>query len=518
MESFLRQYGSKIKGVLSGFDRLRFSGTMRILANTKGLYRFLSHQSVLLKNFKEWAKGRTDTVLSSTEELAQRAGRPLVYLPSSRERKEDLASKIARTDGIQEGLVCVLKCVEPCYSMTVGPNRQRRRLEIRRQLVKCAHLYFYLIDRRFGPLHLRLQTWLPFTVHVCLNGREWLARSLQQRGIAYEQRDNCFVDLADPLRAQKLADQQLRTDWKGLLNRLLWRVHPAHHELFGAQEMSYYWSALETEWATDVLFRSPQTLAALFPTFQRYAMTALGSQDVLRFLGRCPQVRRYKTSEITTSLKAREEGTRVRHCVNANSVKMYDKQGSVLRVETTINRPGEMKVFRHKEGQPRAPRSWQRLRKGVADLHRRAEISQKSNARYLEALAATEHSESLGDTLRPLCRPTQWQGRRVRALQPMEPGDMALLKAVNQGEFLLHGFRNRDLRQALYGADALAAAEVKRQAAKITRQLRLLRAHHLIQKIPKTHRYQVTPRGRTAITAILAAQNASTKQLAKLAA
>jgi hypothetical protein len=199
------------------------------------------------------------------------------------------------------------------------------------------------------------------------------------------------VDLADAAQAQKLADQQLRTDWKGLLNRLVWQVHPAHHELFGEQEFSYYWSALETEWATDVLFRSPQTLAALFPTFQRYAMTQFGSQDVLRLLGRCPQVRRYKTSEITTSLKTREEGTRVRHSLNANSVKMYDKQGSVLRVETAINRPGEMKVFRHKEGQPRAPRSWQRLRKGVADLHRRAEIRQKSNARYLEAPVTWRH-------------------------------------------------------------------------------------------------------------------------------
>jgi len=518
MESFLKQYASQIKGVLSGFDRLRFSGTIRILANTRGLYRLLSYQSVLLKNFKGWAKGLTDTVLRSTEELAERADRRLVYLPSSRERKEQVASDIAKADGIEEGLICVLKCVEPCYSMTVGPNRERKRLEIRRQFVKCAHLYFYLIDPRLGPLHLRLQTWLPFNIHVCLNGREWLARSLRQRGIAYEQRDNCFVNLGDSVRAQKLADQQLRTDWKGLLNRLVRQVHPAHQQLFGSHELGYYWSALETEWATDVLFRSPETLAAVFPTFQRYAMTEFGSEDVLRFLGRCPQVRRFKTSEITTSLKTREEGTRIRHALNANSVKMYDKQGSVLRVETTINRPGDMKVFRHKEGEPRGPKTWQRLRKGVADLHRRAEISRSSNARYLEALAAAECSESLGDTIRDLCRPTMWQGRRVRALQPLESHDMELLKAVNHGEFILNGFRNRDLRALLFSDKTVSDAEAKRQAAKVTRQLRLLRAHRLIKKIPKTHRYQVTKRGRTAITAILAAQNASTQQLTQIAA
>ena len=117
---------------------------------------------------------------------------------------------------------------------------------------------------------------------------------------------------------------------------------------------------------------------------------------------------------------------------------MYDKQGSVLRVETTINRPGDMKVFRHKEGEPRGPKTWQRLRKGVADLHRRAEISESSNARYLEALAATEYSESLGDTIRDLCRPTMWQGRRVRALQPLESHDMELLNCAGwavEGDF-----------------------------------------------------------------------------------
>ena len=177
-----------------------------------------------------------------------------------------------------------------------------------------------------------------------------------------------------------------------------------------------------------------------------------------------------------------------------------------------------MKVFRHKEGEPRGPKTWQRLRKGVADLYRRAEISQGSNARYLEALAATECSESFGDTTRDLCRPATWQGRRVRALQPLESHDMALLKAVNHGEFILNGFRNRDLRTLLFGETTVSDGEVKRQAAKVTRQLRLLRAHRLIKKVPKTHRYQVAKRGRTAIAAILAAQNASTQQLMQIAA
>jgi len=480
--------------------------------------KFLSYQNVLLKHFKQWAKGLTATVVQSAEELAEKEERPLIYLPSSRDRKEDIAQQIAEEDNIHEGLVCVLKCVEPCYSMTVGPNRIMKRLEIRRQLIKCSHLYFYLIDPRLGPLHLRLQTWLPFRVHVCLNGREWLARSLARAKIDYEQRDNCFADLADPIRAQKLANKQLGTDWRGLLNRLLRQVHPAHQRLFADYPLSYYWTAQETEWATDVMFRSSEALAELFPTFQRYATSALNSPDVLRFLGRCPHVRLYRKGEIISSLATREEGTRVKHAVNANSVKMYDKQGSVLRIETTINQPRDMKVYRHKEGEPRGPKTWLRLRKGVADLHRRAEISQASNTRYLEALATAEHDDSLAHAVRDLCRPTQWKGRRVRALKPLDPQDTDLLKAVNRGEFIVNGFRNRDLRCILFDDGSACERELKRQSSKVTRQLRLLRAHGIIKKLPKTHRYQVTRRGRTKITAILAAQDASTQQLTQLAA
>jgi hypothetical protein len=163
-------------------------------------------------------------------------------------------------------------------------------------------------------------------------------------------------------------------------------------------------------------------------------------------------------------------------------------------------------------------RTWQRLRKGVADLHRRAEVSQKANERYLESLAAVHHEQPLGEAVRDLCQPTEWQGRRVRALQPLSPDDGRLLAAVNRGEFAINGFRNRDLRPLLFGTHEVASAELKRQGARITRQIRMLRAHRLIQKISKTHRYTLTPKGRLKINALLGAQQASSQQLAQLAA
>lgn len=519
MSTFLSRFGTEIKGVLSGWDRIRFRGTIRWLASLRGLGSYLSCRHILFKDFKTYAMSLTERIQWATEELAERDQRPLIYLRSSGERKETRALEIAQADGVTQGLVAIFKCVEPCYTFTVGPNATTKRLELRCGPAKCSHLYFYVRDQQYGPLSLRLQMWLPFTIHVCLNGREWLAQRLIAQGIGFEQRDNCFVDVAEMATAQQLLNRQLQTKWDQLLDSLVQQWHPAHASLF-PQPMNYYWSAEETEWATDLLFQSPEALARVYPQLIHRAMTSFGSADVLRFLGRRPAVRVHGnfTAEVLTSLKTRPEGTRIKHSLNRNSVKMYDKQGQVLRVETTINDPRDMKSFRAKASDPQGAKSWQRLRKGVSDLHRRAEISERSNQRYLESLAATEIATPLQEVVGKVCAPTRFQGRRVRALQPLSAGDAALLAAVARGEFAINGFRNRDLTPLLYSEATLDPAEIKRRAARTTRLLRLLRAHHLIRKIPKTHRYQLTDSGRLTIYSVIAAQRTNVQQLAQLVA
>jgi hypothetical protein len=518
MHQFIKRHQKDILGVLNGFDRIRFRGTIRWLGSIRGVETFLCDRKVRLTQFTAWAKGLTNQIVEASERIAAAAKRPMMYLRSSSVSKEELALKIAKEDRITEGLVCVFKCVEPCITFQVGPNAQTKRLELRHIRAKCSHYYFYLLHPQYGLVHLRLQTWLPFTIHVCLNGREWLARELRRRKIGFEQRDNCFVWIKDIAAAQSLADRQLRTDWSGLLDGLRRLFHPMHETMFGEQPLEIYWSAEETEWATDVMFRSRGALERIYPALVRHAITAFGCGDVLRFLGRSPKIRLYRASDIIVSLKTRPEGICIKHRLNRNSIKMYDKQWTVLRIETTINDPRDMKVLRPREGHPLETKSWQRLRKGVADLHRRAEVSQAANERYLEALAAVHHDRPLGETIGKLCQPTKWQGRRVRALQPLSPDDCSLLIAVNRGEFAINGFRNRDLRVLLFGTAEAAAGEWKRQAARITRQIRMLRAHRLIRKISKTHRYTLTPKGRLTINAILAAQQASSQQLAQLAA
>jgi len=286
MQAFLSAFGGLVLGVLHGFDRLVFRGHLRQLAYTHGMNGYLYANQVLLKDFTNHAKERTALLLASSLADAQRQGRPIVYLNSSQLSKEDEARRIAERDHIHQGLICVLKCVEPCWTYEVHRNRAAKKLELRGKQGKCSFLYHYLQHPEFGFMHIRLQTWYPFAMQVCLNGREWLAQQLEREGLSYQRRDNKFLALEDFARAQALLDQQLQTPWPNALDTLVQTVHPAHPEILGQAPVPYYWSVYQSEWASDVLFRSRADLERLFPQWVRHAITTYRSTDVLRFLGR----------------------------------------------------------------------------------------------------------------------------------------------------------------------------------------------------------------------------------------
>jgi hypothetical protein len=515
VKTFIQRFGQEILGVLHGFDRMRFRGTRRILANVSGMMSFLWQQQVLLKDFKAFAGTRTAEVRRAAEEGAVQQGRPVEYLHNNVMKKEDWARDLAKRDGIQHGLIGVLKAVESCWSYEVGPNRAKQKLELRGKPSKCLHYYHYFMDREVGLVYVRVQTWFPFNVHIGMNGREWLARRMDQSGLRYQRRDNCFAWIEDWARAQALMDEQLRTDWPGLLQRLLDEANPAL-AFKDLKPAPYYWSMDESEWASDLAFASPSALAQLAPRLFRHAWLHFGSGDVMRYLGRKTTEKGPHgnfTGEVVSDLKRRVEGTRIKHRLNGNWLKMYDKEASVLRVEAVINDTRDMKVYRTKEGDEGGEPTWQRLRKGAADIERRAEISQAANERYVEALARVDDSRTLAELVETVCQPVKWQGQRARALNPLAKADARLLEAVNRGEFAINGFRNRDLRNLLF-AKAKDGAQARQQSARVTRQLRLLRAHGLIHKVPKTHRYQLSPHGVDVINALLAARQASTAKLA----
>lgn len=502
-------------GILHSFDRIRFQGSLRYLYCADIFKEYLSKAKVLCKQFKEFATGLSAEVCQKAEELAQSMGRPFTYFGNSRYSKEEEVQKIVHRDRIKEGLVTVLRCVEPCRTYKMRGNYQTKMLEPHLEYGKCLHLYFYVQHHRFGLLHLRLQTWFPFLIHICLNGHEWLARQMDEQGLRYRKVDNRFTWIGDFEAAQKLADAQLNTDWVQLCEELRRSYHPVHQKISQPLKgMSYYWTAPQTEFASDVLFRKQATLERVMPRLLVHGMLNLGSQQVMRFLGK--QLNGKFAGEVVSDLRRRSEGVRLKHWVNKNSIKLYNCL-NVLRPETTIQDAEDLRIYRGPETRPDGRLNWYPLRRGVADLYRRAKLSRAANERYLTALAAANDKTALAEEAVTVCRAVRRNGQRYRALNPFEPADAQLLELVNRGDWTIKGFRNRDLRPLLYG-EAHTKKDQRRHAAKVTRRLALLHAHGLIAKVSRTHRWIVTKRGRRILTALLAARRATTDQLIALAA
>ena len=511
MEEFIQRHQGRITGVLEGFDRILFRGTLRSISYARGMDKFLGARGVLLKDFQAFAQGCTDRLAKHAQGLAQAAGRPYRYLPSAGVRKERIALEIARQHGITQGLICVLACVEPCASFELRRDRRARKLALVPAQRKCRFFYFYYLDEDFGLMHVRLQSWLPLDVQVCLNGRAYLARQLDRAGIGYDQADNCFLRIDGLERAQALLDELTSLNWASRLAR--W-VRPLVEALLGqggplADVHPYYWTIRQSEYATDVMFRDAAGLAEVYPRLCRHAVEGLHSPDVLRFLGQ----RLARDREVSTDLRRRIEGVRVKHRVGGNSIKMYDKQGSVLRIETTINDPHMFRCLRQAQDDPGSPLAWRKMRKGVADTARRVQVSRDANHRYLETLAVVGDATATHRVLDPISKPVAKAGRSSRGLRPVDPEDATLFAAVLRGEHLLHGFTNAQIQAALLAGPPRDPTQRSRRSSWVGHRLRLLRRHGLIHKIGRQRLYRITPKGHQVMSLALALRRSDAGQL-----
>jgi hypothetical protein len=523
MQQFIAKFEKHIQGVMSGFDRVLFRGSLRRLMHPLGMKWYLSQNNILCKQYEDHVKDISQKVKKAALAPIQQQNLLVKHVYGS-DDKEMIARAFAAERGITAGDVCALTAME------LAPTFQHYKTDMVIRPRPCLTIYHYRIDPEFGWMHARIQTWFPFSIHVCINGREWLAHSMDREGLRYFRQDNCFPWVEDIPRAQKLFQEQLTVNWAERLQPLAQRLNPVHEEIFRNYPTQYYWTALQCEWATDVLFH-PGTLARLGPLLLQHGMLSFSSPDVLQFLGHrinvSGQIPANYAGELTTDFKSRVTGDRVKYRIDGNSLKGYGKAstplGDLFRVETLTQNVEVFKTFRPNEGDPKGDLQWLRMRRGVADLHRRAQVSQKANERYWDALSTVDDSTRFREFTRALEQPCQDQrGRRVRALHLFQADDHQLLQAVNRGEFFINGFRNRDLQLLLYGPvhpkSPLSLQEKRRRSAAVSRKLRILRAHGLIQKVQKAHRYHLTSPGRLAVTAILTMDRTSIALLNKAAA
>lgn len=529
MQEFINKYRDEINGTLSGFDRLVFRGSLRRLNYgcwdqglqslvAHGMEQYLWQTHVLFKDYLDHVKQVSQKVKQASVQPFVEQGLAVEFLRNPAADKDEIARAFAAQRNLSSGLVCALSSVEP------SPSFEHRGTHIVRRTKPCQVLYHYQIHEQVGWMYARIQTWFPFHIQVGLNGREWLARQMDQQGLKYRQQGNCFVWIEDYEEAQRLLHRQLEINWAELLNGFAGQLNPLHERIFQHDPVSYYWTAYQTEWATDVVFRDADFLKRLMPLLVRHGMLSFSSPDVMRYFGKkvnqSGAIPANFNGTLETDLKRRHEGERVKYRMNGNTAKFYDKAysgiGSVLRgAETTINAVQDFRVYRPKEGGPEQDLQWRTMRKGIADLHRRAEVSQKANERLLNALASVDDSRSVEELTTDIQKRATWGGRKVRGLRPWGD-DKTLLIAINHGQFTINGFRNRDLQTTLYETEPDAPAERRRRSSAISRKLRMLRAHGIVHKVPRTHRYQVTNAGRTILLAVLTTARVSVNQLNQL--
>lgn len=495
MEAFNEKHAAKIGGVLSCFDRMLFRGYLPLMSGAS-MAQFLQSEQVKCQNLKHFLLDTAQRLKWHAERMAEEAGRPFEYLNGAGVRMEQRARELAERAGIEEGLVCVFSKLEPCrtFSFKYGKGDAYVQSATR----KCLHLYYYFMERAFGLVHVQVQTWFPLRMQVFVNGHEWLARKLEAAKVPYTQCDNVFVGVADVARAQRFSDRLSALTWPAILNALARRVNPLMGSLLG--RMQYYWVTAQCEYSTDVMFKSAADLKELYPKLISHSALCFGAKEIMGFLGKklAGTFRGEYMSDMTDRSRYRLSGMRIKHRVKVNWIKMYDKAGSVLRVEMVINDPTAFKVRKHVRRRRRRVTQWVEMRKGVANLFRYREVSLAANRRYLEALAVVDDPTP---AIRQLDRITQRrrtpQGQSVRAFNPLAREDRQLFEALSSGEHHIRGFTNHDLREKLIESQVLKAAAqtVQQLAGKVSRLLRRLHLYGLIAKVPHARRWRVTQKG-----------------------
>lgn len=249
----------------------------------------------------------------------------------------------------------------------------------------------------------------------------------------------------------------------------------------------------QAEYATDILFRNPGALKGLYEKLLERATLRFSAEDVMTFLGR--KLNGNFKGEIQGDLKKKRwPGARVKHRMKKNWLKMYDKHGCVLPVETVINRPYEFKVRRSGVRQGNKVVGWFPMAKGVSNLYRYAEVSLSANERYFDALAEVDDPTDARLELHKVAQPKRVDGRNYRGFNPAAAEEVALFKSVLRGEHVIQGFRNADIRHRLFN-ETKDARERRRQSACVSRLFKRLHVHGLIAKIPRSRRWRVSRKG-----------------------
>jgi len=481
------RYDERIAGVLSCYDRVVVTGTLPTVCYAEGMTGFLYAKGILIFKYADFASMLRDRVRERAAALAAEAGVEIEHIGKSHIRKEEVVAKVLEQRGQHQGLVHVISAMESCDCYQPWHDKTTHRTFVRPDSSKCLHYYFYFMDADFGLVYLRVPTWAPFRLQFYCNGHSWLAQRLTKEGIDFTAADNAFLRIADWPRAQEIADGFSPDRLHAVLDRYAARCCP----VLDVFEQSYHWSLMQVEYATDLAFRSPATLAPLYDQLIRESVLSVRAEQIANFLGR--QITPQLAQELGSRFSTRIEGTCIKHRFGKASIEMYDKFGCVLRIETTTNDVSFFKHHRkveHRDGPP--TRAMAPVKKTIYSLIDLCEILLACNRRYLVHLSALDDFSAGVRALDRLTKPRSVDGRTIKGVNFFDPVDNALLHALQNPKVNIAGVRRAELAPLL---DELSPS-------RLSRQLRRLREIGVIKKVAGTYRYYLTRIGRAATAAL----------------
>jgi hypothetical protein len=487
--TLIERNAHRIKGVLSCYDRIILSGTLAGVCYSEGMESWMLRRNTLLFDYPKLMETFRDLVRSNAERFAKEEGLQIEFIRNvGAFRKEARIKEILASRGEAEGLVHIFSAMETCICFKPWHDKSNHRTMLRTVKGKCLHYYFYFVDREFGLCYLRVPTWAPFRLQFYCNGHNWLARALSEHHIEYTQVENCFPHIADWDSAQALSDAFPTDRLHRLCDRVAGWFCPVG-ESFGTR---YHWSIMQCEYATDIAFRDRAALGPLYEALSRAAIFAVKAPEVARFLGRKLDPR-YE-GELDSTFHTRVEGTCIRHFMGKSAVKLYDKFGVVLRIETTTNDVTTFSHYRtveHRDGS--REKKYAPMQKTLYSLGPLREVFGAVNRRYLTFISTLSDPSGGVRDVEHLSRTVRNNGRGYGGFNLFAEEDLLLFQILARGENTISGINNRTIR--------LHAPQWS--SSRVTRILKKLHLHGLLKQVNHTYRYYLTELGRrTVLTAL----------------
>jgi hypothetical protein len=483
----------RIAGVLACYDRMLIQGTLPGLCYAEGMTGYLYTHQVRIFDYPRWAQPLREALRENAERLAAQNGLEIEFIRRPKSfRKEDKIHQVLQQRGEHPGLVWIFSTMEPCSTYRPWHDKTTGKTYLRPDEGKCLHYYFYFIDEELGLCYVRVPTWCPFRLQIYLNGHHRLACRLKRKQIGHTRLDNAFLQIEDFERTQKIAD-----DWPvEKLHRKLDEWADLYCPVIRQFGVRYHWSLEQVEFSTDLLFRRPEDLQAIYGPLTRTAIHTVKPDNVATFLGR--KLSPLYQGEIGNRFNTRIEGIRIKHTMGPVSLKMYDKFGLILRIETTVN---DVSFFPHyrtvEQRDGRTVTQWARMKKSIYSLPALREALQAANRRYLEFLSTLDDPSTGIVRLQKVSEPVRDQERLYPGLNFFSVADQSLIETLARGEFNLRGFQNKSLRTHLR----------EKTSGQVSRLLKRLRLHGLAKKVGHTYRYYLTSLGKYIIATGLKLKN-----------